>query len=769
MRIIKRFSVGLITLLLLFVDVSHSTTILAEEASNEVVGWLGWRGPDQNASSTENSLPDNWVVGGENHVWDISLKGRGTPVIANDRLYALGYVGEAQEMREVIKCLDASTGKLIWEYYYNDFLSDVIYSRYSIGAPTVDAETGNVYVLSTAGVTFCFDRNGKKLWELSLFEDFGRIPSLPNGRTGAPAIDGDLVIVRGVSSNWGKIQGPGRDRLLALNKKTGEHVWTCTPGIQPVDSSFSTPVFAWYKNKRVMYVGTGCGHMACINVKTGQTLWRYRLSTGGVNSSLILFQNKTLVGIHGKGNPNSSRLGGLVGIELQDRFYESKEPVVLEDKDVAWRHEVMMFTSSPALDKDKLYQVDKKGDLHCISVTSGEKLWVKDLGVDQIHASPLCADGKIYVGMTNGDFYILKPGETDAEVLCKQQLQGGCLGAPAIYAGRIYIHTKEKLYCFGSQSARIPKQKVKEKSQPQIGSAVALQIFPTELVLQPGDKIAFTAYSIDADGHRVEKIESAQLSWKKHPKLPISMNAGFTDQGELLVEEINNPSAGVFVATYKGLSGSIRGRVLNKLPFRVDFESMKLSQKRETEDMGSDYSHPPSSWLGARMKWEVRELEGNKVFTKTLFNLLFTKARSFIGPAYLKDYTVEADIMSEGNRRVMSDVGVINQRYNIALVGNAQVIRVTSNHDRFKQELRYKWSARTWYRIKTKIEKQSDGSALVRVKVWPRSENEPEEWTFSPSHRYAHTHGAPGLFGFAPQAKKRVYIDNVSVYANIKK
>ena len=139
-----------------------------------------------------------------------------------------------------------------------------------------------------------------------------------------------------------------------------------------------------------------------------------------------------------------------------------------------------------------------------------------------------------------------------------------------------------------------------------------------------------------------------------------------------------------------------------------------------------------------------------------------------MGPAYLKDYSVEADIMSEGNRRVMSDVGVINQRYNIALVGNAQVIRVTSNHDRFKQEFRYKWAAKTWYRIKTKVDMQSDGAAVIRVKVWLRSESEPKEWTFSPTHKYGHRHGAPGLFGFAPQAKKRVYIDNVSVYANKK-
>ena len=110
----------------------------------------------------------------------------------------------------------------------------------------------------------------------SLMERFGRL-TFPNGRTGAPVIDGDLVIVRGVTSYWGK-QGPARDRFYAFNKSTGVPVWASTPGVAPKDSSFSTPVLANVDGRRVFYVGTGDGNVACVDVRTGQALWRFQFT-----------------------------------------------------------------------------------------------------------------------------------------------------------------------------------------------------------------------------------------------------------------------------------------------------------------------------------------------------------------------------------------------------------------------------------------------------------------------------------------------------------
>jgi hypothetical protein len=127
---------------------------------------------------------------------------------------------------------------------------------------------------------------------------------------------------------------------------------------------------------------------------------------------------------------------------------------------------------------------------------------------------------------------------------------------------------------------------------------------------------------------------------------------------------------------------------------------------------------------------------------------------------------VEADVMTDGNRRMKSNVGVINQRYVIALIGNWQQLEISSNHDRIKVSVPFKWSTKQWYRIKSRVDLSKDGSGVVRAKAWPRGEDEPETWTLEVPHKVAHPKGAPGLYGFSPQTRYSVYVDNVSVYSN---
>ena len=130
--------------------------------------------------------------------------------------------------------LDADTGKLLWDQRWNDFLTDSIYTRYAIGSPVVDPESGDVYVLSTAGRLMAFGRDGEPRWEHSTMEEFGRL-TFPNGRTGSPVVDGDLVIACVINAHWGPVEGPARNRFYAFDKRDGRHVWTSTPGVAPID------------------------------------------------------------------------------------------------------------------------------------------------------------------------------------------------------------------------------------------------------------------------------------------------------------------------------------------------------------------------------------------------------------------------------------------------------------------------------------------------------------------------------------------------------
>jgi hypothetical protein len=118
--------------------------------------------------------------------------------------------------------------------------------------------------------------------------------------------------------------------------------------------------------------------------------------------------------------------------------------------------------------------------------------------------------------------------------------------------------------------------------------------------------------------------------------------------------------------------------------------------------------------------------------------------------------------MGDGNRRKMSDVGVINQHYVILLKGNEQKLEVNSNLERLRVAQDFKWLPKTWYRLKARVDTNPDGSAVVHAKAWKRDEPEPEKWTIEVPHKTAHTAGSPGLFGFSPQ-DMRVYIDNIEV------
>jgi hypothetical protein len=225
------------------------------------------------------------------------------------------------------------------------------------------------------------------------------------------------------------------------------------------------------------------------------------------------------------------------------------------------------------------------------------------------------------------------------------------------------------------------------------------------------------------------------------------------------------PSAGAFEADIDGLKGHIRGRVLPALPLHEDFESFNISVPHATET-GVKFAYPPLPWIGARFKFEVRDLDGNKVLAKTLDNIFFQRALVFIGTPDAKNYTAEADVMADGNDRTMSTVGLINQRYLVTLEGNAQEIMVSSNQERLRVAKPFPWAPHTWYHLKTRVDVAADGSGIIRAKAWKKGDPEPSAWTIEAPHRHAHTNGAPGLFGFAPQSMYRVYLDNISITPN---
>ncbi len=733
----------------------------------DVKGWLDWRGPLQTGVSLETGLPSTWEPGGANDLWHIDISGGGTPIVAAGKVYALGYQGAGPDLQEVLFCANAETGKMLWQHRFNDFLSDITYDRYAIGSPAVDPQTGNVYATTSAGMFSCFSGDGKLLWQHAHMEALGRL-TFTNGRTGSPVIENDLVIIRYITSNWGG-EGAAMDRLYAYDKRSGKLVWASSPGVAPKDNSFARPWFAMRGTKRVLYTGAGDGSLICVNARTGEPIWRYPISAGGLNSSVVLYRN-TLIAVHADENLDSSEIGRMTAIRLDATATKAEVgPPQLDKSAVAWHNDLSTISSSPVLVGDTLYLVNKTGQLCAVNAADGTVLWKHRLGPDQLHASPLYADGKLYIPLQNGLFYILKPSATGVEELTKVKLAGRCIGAPSVYNGKVYVFSTEKLYCFGKKGNHPAKAVPAAEMTPRAGAPVALQILPAEVLLKPGGKATFEVRGIDENGRITGKYEASQATWVKYipptARVRSELNAAFNTQGELVAAESATASAGAFEATIGSLKGTIRGRVLPGLPFTEDFEAFTPSEPSPTEP-GSKFAYPPLPWIGARFKFDVRDMGGNKVFAKTLDNIFFQRATVFFGNADETGYTFEADVMSDGNRRTQSSVGVVNQRYLVTLEGNAQELQVSSNQERIRVAVPFAWKTKEWYRLKTRVDVAPDGSGVVRAKAWKKGDPEPEKWTLEVPHKTAHRNGSPGLFGFAPQSLFKVYIDNISVSPN---
>jgi outer membrane protein assembly factor BamB len=743
-------------------------TLTLTIAHAEVSGWLGWRGPLQSGVSLETGLPDKTEPGKE--LWTHPLKGAGTPVIADGLLYAFGFTGgTGEDVRETLTCLDAVTGEKKWERFFSDYISDVVYNRYGIGAPVIDPETGNVYLQTSNGHCVAFTRDGEPLWEHSLMEEYGRL-TFPNGRTGSPAVFENLVIFHCVTANWGA-DGPAADRFYAFDKLSGELVWSSTPGLRPVDSSFAMPVFAKLGGHDVFYSGTGCGHVVCVNARTGAPVWRFHLSQGGVNAQVLLLGDDRLVAVHGSENVDASTTGRMTCLRIPTAY--PAEPLVLGKEAEAWRNDdVTAFTSSPVLAGDRLFTTIAQGELLCIDSATGRTLWSEKLAPDQIHASPTYGDGKLYVPMFDGSFHVLKPGAEKTEHLFEHKFDEACLGAPAIWAEKVYLITKEKLHCWGDKegtfvSAPEPETTTVEIKDGRIEMPVfgtkSLQIVPAEFALMPGESRTFKVYQLDSFGNRVKEVTPEKWESFIPPtaKVKATVDAAF-DGSTLTAGPDAKLSAGAFKATWNGLSATTRGRVVAGYGYAADFEDVELSMKNEF-DPSEAVNFPPLPWLGARIKWYVIEKDGSHVLANRLDNILFQRTTNFFGSPGMHDYMLEGDVMTDGNRRIMSTVGFVNQRYLITLVGNAQILEVSSNHERVKESVKFPVKPNTWYRLKTWVERKADGTGTVHAKAWPRGTDEPGDWTISVPVKHCHPHGSPAVFAFSPQSLKRVFIDNLKL------
>jgi outer membrane protein assembly factor BamB len=729
-------------LLSIFLNLSFFLVLLTTASASD---WAEWRGPARDGISNEKGLPSAWSPAGQNLAWKIPYGGRSAPIVMDNRVYLQNTAGKGELEQERVMCFNADTGKLLWEHRFNIYLSDVPPHRVGWASPAGDPATGNVYAFGVGGTLLALDRSGKVLWERSLGEDFGLLTT-HGGRTVSPIVDGDLVIVSGVTFVWGD-HGRGAHRFMAFDKRTGETIWTSAPGGRPYDTTYAPLTIVNVNGTRLLIEGASDGMVHAIKAQTGEPVWKIEISKRGINSGVVMHGRDAIV-THSEENLDSSEMGMIASVDATGHGEIKKDQVRWSV--FGW----MGGFSSPVIDGERLYQIDNSANLAAFDLNTGKQLWRLTLGTVQ-KASPVLADGKLYVGTESGKFYILKPSATGCEILDQKQLGTELqpeviIASVAVSNGRVYLVSDSNLYAIGKKlvtSTAAPTNLAGAASNAADANAAPrhVQVFPTELMLKPGDKVNLRVRLFDEKGNFIREEKSAEWSLDKLK--------GTVENGQFVAASDGGWQAGMVKATVGGLTGAARVRIAPPLPWSENFDSLAPASV-------------PVTWTNTLTKYAVRDVDGKRVLVKTTEgSSLLTRARAYMGPSNLSDYTVEADVWATEKRRQQGDAGVIAQRYALVMYGNGQTLRIEEWQPETGRTVTvpFAWKPAAWYRMKLMVENLQGGKVRARGKVWPVGEPEPAAWMIERVDPIGNHQGSPGIFG---NAVAEIYFDNLKVYPN---
>jgi len=220
------------------------------------------------------------------------------------------------------------------------------------------------------------------------------------------------------------------------------------------------------------------------------------------------------------------------------------------------------------------------------------------------------------------------------------------------------------------------------------------------------------------------------------------------EAGEFTPDPDTGSQAGYIVAKVGELEARARARVIAPLPLEENFESTEVGSR-------------PGYFLAYVGRFAVEDREGNKVLTKGPSPRKIHRHITFLGSHEDDGYTIEADVMGSQDGRKLADVGLINSGYTFDLMGNHQRLEIRSwaSALRMAERVDFVWQPDVWYRMKLRVDTDDD-RALVRGKVWPKTEPEPEDWQITAEDPLPIRQGSPGLYGYSPTP---VYFDNVKV------
>jgi outer membrane protein assembly factor BamB len=740
--------------LVVWTTIGPAAVSLAADGKVYPLDWPYWRGPEYNSISRETGLPDtiNPEGGtGSNLAWKRDwegLGGRSTPIVLRGKLYTIlrANPGTATEGEQVV-CIDAATGKDIWQSRHNVWSSDVPDTRVGWSSVVGDPETGNIYALGACGLFECYNGDtGKVLWSIPLHENMGLV-STYGGRTNYPIVFEDLVIVGSVIVSWGDLATPAH-RFMAFDKKTGQFVWISSTRLRPPDTIYSAPVLATIGGQKLLIAGASDGWVYALQPRTGKIVWEYQLSRRGLNVSPTVDGDVVYTG-HSEENLTGTKVGAVVALNAAGSGNISKSGEIWKELEIAdGKSSILKF-------EDRLYCPDDSGKLFVLNAKDGSLVGRRiTLGTINF-ASPVAADGKIYHVEKNGRWFIMTPDANAGVARFERGKSMGmfpgspqeeCWASPVISHGRLYILTTSALYCFQDTAKKSGATEApavaKEAAANEDQKPAQLKVVPCELLVGPGEKQQFTVRLYNSRGQFLKESPA---------KFTVEGAGTVSEKGEFAAPSDAQHVASMVTASVGDLSSRARVRIVPKLPWKFDFEGLKDA---------------PITWVGARYRHVMRQVDNSNAMVKITTIPLGTRSRLSMGPSDLNDYTVQTDFKASVVNGKLPDVGVIAQGYTLEVSGENKWLKLMSwiAHDkRTQKEMEFDLTPNVWYSLKLRAGNE-DGKAVLQGKVWKRDDKEPRDWTIELKDPMPNMAGAPGLFGNATNAE--LFIDNVSVTAN---
>ena len=337
----------------------------------------------------------------------------------------------------MIDALDKQSGKILWErvaYEGEPVDKRHIKSTYASATPATD---GRIVVASfgSQGV-HAYDVNGNFLWKVDLSRlNLGAydIPTFEWGPASSPIIWNGLVILQ--------CDTQADSFLLALNAETGETVWKTDRHELP---SWGTPTVAATPAGPEL-VTNAANFIRGYDPRTGKELWRLGGSSK-ITASTPVFGDGLFVVASGRGPERPifvMRPGARGDLTLPDGKDASDA--------VVWSRTARgPYMPTPLIYNGLLYVLNNNGVLDAYQLQSGEEIYRQRL--PQIgsgySASPVAADGKIYLSNEDGEMLVVAAGK-EFRHLATNSIGELLMATPALSEGIMYVRTSASLLAIG--------------------------------------------------------------------------------------------------------------------------------------------------------------------------------------------------------------------------------------------------------------------------------------------------------------------------------